>query len=401
MHVCQHSLPQLSCHPRGGFRPLGGTSTRTEIRDFHQERELRPKDEVVLVVHNIDQLWTDKDFEDFLRPLMVFVTYEVCFLAGSVTYLLFPIHVCRLCVQQGTRAIYSAKVVRGFSEFLNAGKGLVSCYNYSDAYLLKKMVHGRNKPGKSEELLAVEYNEKVQRHCDDLKEWKRKVSISEATPAVTRFNHMIAKCGPYWQDAEAVLLRLRDEGHKPTLYTYIALLHSYREARPPQAKKAECLIEQMRSEGIALHTTACNAVVDCWCKAGNMKRAEMYVARMEKNAQAHSIWQPRDKSTALASPNEQTYLILAEGWQRCVRAAQMQVCMLLCVLSARAVYTHRPESRDRMLTPALTLIDTGLVSWRTSQGGSVGSSMTKFVKPITVKSRLEAPWACPTQRRVS
>ena len=25
-----------------------------------------------MIIHNIDQLWTDKDFEDFLRPLMVF-----------------------------------------------------------------------------------------------------------------------------------------------------------------------------------------------------------------------------------------------------------------------------------------------------------------------------------------
>ena len=331
-HVRQHSLPQLSCHPRGGFRPLGGTSTRTEIRDFHQERERKPKDEVVLIVHNIDQLWTDKDFEEFLRPFMVFACYEIFFVARTVACFFRSHSLLPPACQQGTRAVYSATVIKGPSEFLNAGKGLVSCYNYSDAYLLKKMVHGRNKPGKSEELLAVEYNEKVQRYCDDLKEWKRKISISEATPAVTRFNQMIAKCGPYWQDAEAVLLRLRDEGHKPTLYTYIAILHSYREARPPQAKKAEVLIETMRNEGVALHTTACNAVVDCWCKAGNMKRAEMYVARMEKSAKAYSIWQPRDKSTALASPNEQTYLILAEGWQRYVRTARMRACMPVCAL---------------------------------------------------------------------
>jgi hypothetical protein len=72
INVPQRSLPQLSCNPRGGFRPCGGTHTRTEIRDFHQDSQIRAKDEVVMIIHNIDQLWTDKDFEDFLRPLMVF-----------------------------------------------------------------------------------------------------------------------------------------------------------------------------------------------------------------------------------------------------------------------------------------------------------------------------------------
>lgn len=72
INVRPHSLPQLSCNPRGGFRPCGGTHTRSEIRDFHQDSQIRVKDEVVMIIHNIDQLWTDKDFEDFLRPLMVF-----------------------------------------------------------------------------------------------------------------------------------------------------------------------------------------------------------------------------------------------------------------------------------------------------------------------------------------
>ena len=255
-------------------------------------------------------------------------------------------------------------MVRGTSEFLNAGKGLVSCYNYSDAHVLKMMLHRRSKPGgKKGELMLVEYNEKVKREADDLKEWKRKVSISEATPAVTRFNQMIVKCGPYWEDAEAIILRLKDEGHKPTLYTYIALLHSYREARPPQAQKAEVLIDQMRSEGIPLHTTACNAVVDCWCRAGNMQRAEKYVARMEKSAKVYSIWQPRDEKTALASPNEQTYLVLAEGWQRlcmlracvCVRArARICACVgvRVCVCVCMRVGVYREKLRLSVNTQA-------------------------------------------------
>ena len=211
--------------------------------------------------------------------------------------------------------------------------------------------------------MLVEYNEKVKREADDLKEWKRKVSISEATPAVTRFNQMIVKCGPYWEDAEAIILRLKDEGHKPTLYTYIALLHSYREARPPQAQKAEVLIDQMRSEGIPLHTTACNAVVDCWCRAGNMQRAEKYVARMEKSAKVYSIWQPRDEKTALASPNEQTYLVLAEGWQRlcmlracvCVRArARICACVgvRVCVCVCMRVGVYREKLRLSVNTQA-------------------------------------------------
>jgi pentatricopeptide repeat protein len=218
------------------------------------------------------------------------------------------------------------------------------------------MLHRRGKPGgKKGELMLVEYNEKVKRDADDLKEWKRKVSILEATPAVTRFNQMIVKCGPYWEDAEAIILRLKDEGHKPTLYTYIALLHSYREARPPQAQKAEVLIDQMRSEGIPLHTTACNAVVDCWCRAGNMQRAEKYVARMEKSAKVYSIWQPRDEKTALASPNEQTYLVLAEGWQRlcmCVRAC-VRWCAGVCVCVCVGVY--REKLRLSVNTHAHTL----------------------------------------------
>ena len=144
----------------------------TEMRDFKNDRDLKTKDEVVMIVHNIDPLWTSREFQTFLRDIL------------------------------GTRALFSARVVEGVSEWMNAGKGLVSCYNYSDAHVLKKLVHNRNKPGKSEELLTVEYNEKVDRYTDKITDWRKQLFISEATPTVARFNQMILKCGPYWQDAE-------------------------------------------------------------------------------------------------------------------------------------------------------------------------------------------------------
>ena len=282
----QTGLPKLSCNPRGGNRPQGGTEHRTEIRDFVIEKEASTKDEVLLIVHNIDELWKDIDFYTFLRDLM------------------------------GTRALYSAKVVPGPSEFMNAGKGLVSCYNYADAYILKELVHGRNRPGKGTEVMTVAYAVPVSRPKDDIQDRVKRLHIKDIQPALKRFHQMIIKCGPYWQDAEALVDRLRAEGLTPALNTYILLLLSYRDARPPQPRRAEAVIDRMRKEGIAIHTTACNAVVDAWCRSGNLKRAEAMVAQMEKSSQAASKMVTRDATIQLATPNEQTYLILAEGWQR-------------------------------------------------------------------------------------
>jgi len=45
-------------------------------------------------------------------------------------------------------------------------------------------------------------------------------------------------------------------------------------------------------------------------QAGNMVRAEKFVARMEKDAKAQSKWLQKDIATQLAAPNEQVLLFL-------------------------------------------------------------------------------------------
>jgi hypothetical protein len=262
----QTGLPAISSCPRGGFRPqaTGGTKYETEIQDFRKEKLLKKTnfimDEIALIAHHIDISWNDNDFQTYVRDLM------------------------------GTRAIRSARVVRGTSEFLNDGRGLISCYNYADAHLVKKILHNRSL---NENVIEIEYNQKVAKPSDifekTLQDFRRRVFISESDPAVMRFNKMITKCGPYWQDAEGVLGRLKDEGYKPSSNTYIALIMCYRDARPPQPRKAQEILETMRKENIPLHTAACNFVVDCWCRAENMPRAESLVAKMERWGNAETV----------------------------------------------------------------------------------------------------------------
>jgi hypothetical protein len=170
--------------------------------------------------------------------------------------------------------LVDATVVPSDSEFLNAGKGLVTCYNYAEAETCKNLLHGRDISSEfnpNVALLRVEYAEPIENPKRDTyagKPHQAIFGIQDADPAVPRYNRLLGTCGAYWQDAEAVVQRMRSEGHKPNLYTYTALLFCYRNGRPPQPHKAMLTLERMHSEKVDITTTACNIVVDAWCRAG-------------------------------------------------------------------------------------------------------------------------------------
>ena len=179
-------------------------------------------------------------------------------------------------------------------------------------------------------MFVVEYAHKIKRTSDDLGDpstfagHRKRLFIAptdqDGEPALKRFHQMMLKCGPYWQDVEALMARLLDEGLKPTRATFMLLLLSYRDSRPPQPKKSAQALQRMWEQGLSIHASACNALVDCWCRAGNMCEAEKVVAHMENIAEAKSKWRVKSKEDELpprwAGPNEQTYLILTDGWQR-------------------------------------------------------------------------------------
>jgi pentatricopeptide repeat protein len=281
------SMPALSCVPRGGFRPAGGTQSMTEMKDLRR----RADDSVILVVHGIHLLWTDHEFFSFVRDWCPF-------------------------------AIVDATVVPSDSEFQNAGRGLVTCYNYADAEKCRQILHNRDlsvhRAGGS--LLVVEYRDAIKNAVRDTYAGKRHqdiFGIKDADPAVPRYNQLLGRCGAYWQDAEGIIQRMRNEGHQPNIYTYVALLFCYRNGKPPQPQKALLTLDRMRSEGISITTTACNLVVDAWCRAGNMPRAEALVKQMEAGITMKSKWAVLEvEKPQLALPNNETYFILTDGWQR-------------------------------------------------------------------------------------
>ena len=226
------SMPALSCIPRGGFRPAGGAQSRTEFCDLRK----RVDDNVKLNIYGIPEQWTDNDLFKYCRDLITF-------------------------------KLISASVEPDESKWKNSGKGEITCYDYSEAEQFKTIVHGRS-IGKN--LLTVEYRDPIKSEFDTY-EGKSSLQIFEIKgmdPAVPRYNTLLRRCGAYWQDAEAIVKRMRSEGHTPNIYTYIALLFCYRDARPTQPQKALLTLNIMRSEKIEITTTACNVIVDIWCRAG-------------------------------------------------------------------------------------------------------------------------------------
>ena len=170
--------------------------------------------------------------------------------------------------------LVDATVVPSDSEYRNEGMGLVTCYNYAEAETCKNLLHGRDISSEfnpNVALLRVEYAEPIENPKRDTyagKPHQAIYGIKDADPAVPRYNRLLGTCGAYWQDAEAIVHRMRSEGHTPNLYTYTALLFSYRNGRPPQPHKAMSTLERMQREKVNITTTACNIVVDTWCRAG-------------------------------------------------------------------------------------------------------------------------------------
>jgi hypothetical protein len=280
------SMPALSCIPRGGFRPAGGTQSMTEMTDLRK----RTADYVVMVLYGIHHLWTNDEVFDFVRGLCPF-------------------------------KLAKAEVVPSDSVWKNAGKALVTCYNFSEAEQFMKIFNNRSLEGirVGGGLMTVEYNEPIQREFDTYEGKKHQeiFGIKDLDPALPRYNKVVRRCGAYWQDAEGVIERMRAEGHKPNNNTYIALLFCYRDGRPPQPLKAMLTLDRMRREKIDISVTACNLIVDTWCRAANMQKAEEFVAKMEKGIKVKSKWDMfKENPEPLALPNDETYLILTDGWER-------------------------------------------------------------------------------------
>ena len=285
------SLPALSCIPRGGFRPTGGTKSMTEFDSLR----LRTDDHVTLIVHGINETWQDEDFYTFVRNLCPFPLVSVTVVASPN------------------------------SHWLNLGKGFVTCCDYAEAEKCWKTLNLRNiAPNR---FLSVEYAAPITKdHRDTFEGMPHQQTFGirdngkggKHDPAVLRYNKLIGRCGAYWKDAEAIVDRMRTEGHAPNLYTYIKLLFCYRDGRPPQPHKAAQVIERMRLDNVAPTTTALNLVVDTWCRAGNMQRAEALVAKMESGIRMQSKWQADEEDGAdqMPVPSEETYEILVDGWQR-------------------------------------------------------------------------------------
>lgn len=288
--VYQKSPPARSSVPRAGFRPNGGVppSAATELKD--ERAKIPRKDEVVLLISGIEITWTQEMLDQLLQDNV------------------------------GNGLIVDAKLLdeRGDSSLgRNAGKAMVTLQCYADAQRLKRSLDARL--GKAADMaLDVVYRDSISKDFD------RTLSVgrdgrSVRDPAVSRFNRVLKTCGPYFEDAEAVFERMQDEGHRPDLNTFLALITCYRDAIPAQPGKAQQALDRLRGSGLVPNAAVCNVVVDCWCRAGQMPRAEKLVAAMEsggpKRVVNRAAIQAKDENY-LPLPNEETYQVLMDGWER-------------------------------------------------------------------------------------
>ena len=103
------------------------------------------------------------------------------------------------------------------------------------------------------------------------------------------------------------------------------------DARPPQPVRAEALLRRMAVEGWPAATEAGALVIDAWCRAGDLRRAEVLAAGLEAggrpvspvvagSASGDVLRVGAGGSHPLAGwlplPGEGAYMALRDGWQR-------------------------------------------------------------------------------------
>jgi len=277
------SLPMLSCIPRGGKnRPHGGSDKPTELGEMSRALG-KHNDAIVLKMSGIDVSWDDAALYDFVRTFA------------------------------GTALLLDAVVLRSVASLsANSGFGLVTCQSHADARRLLKTLNGRENVVTN---VTLEYQDPIQNEVRDRDQYDVLGALMEKNVSgAKRYNQMIRQCGPYYEDAEALMGRMADEGCEANANTYFAMLTCYRDARPPQPGKAENMLKEIRKKLLPLTASAVNMAVDAWCRVGNMHKAEALVTQME--GRQFKSWHGDERDDCWPTPNEETYHVLTDGWER-------------------------------------------------------------------------------------
>mmetsp|Transcript_25175 Transcript_25175/g.83112 ORF Transcript_25175/g.83112 Transcript_25175/m.83112 type:complete len:546 (-) Transcript_25175:1056-2693(-) len=281
----QNFQPSMSCCPRGGYRPLGGIAPQSLGEQRGRKKDfLRKQDWVKVHVENLDVAWDSDDFLNNLRNMTLAL-------------------------------IHDAKVdtIRGKP----TGNGIILLSNYSDAqHLVEELTRRGMKASYSDKhSIRVKVEEE-----DNL--YVRRQKLNNATNSkLLEINRIIRSCGPYSDDADALIRRMKFEGFQPNSNSYETLLRSLRDDDPPKASKAERVLRSICQEHIEVTPHMCNIVVDAWMRVGNIKRAEQLVMQME-NRDIIEIIRTRFEGIdseiryKFPKPNHETYNILSDGWER-------------------------------------------------------------------------------------
>ena len=207
----QSFQPRLSCCPRAGHRPLGGSPQPPELRALRPSPAAgAPSDDAVpLLIRGLSVYWTAADLERFVRSA-----------AGPH---LLPVSV--------------DLIFAGPAAASSTGTAVVRMASHAEAAALRLALHGRSfadMPGAG--VVTAEYVHPVPLPHDAPRppsgpgrRWGR---AGGAGAAALRFHRAIRECGPYWADAEALFERMREEGHAPDAAACRELIRCYRGAPP-------------------------------------------------------------------------------------------------------------------------------------------------------------------------
>ena len=205
--VFQTFQPRLSCCPRAGYRPHGGTAESADLRD-RVGGTARHDDTVPVLLRGLSVFWTPAELDDFLR-------------AALGPYLL-PVSV---------DLIYSGPAETG-----STGTAIVRMASHADAAALRRALNGRSFPEvpgggavTAEYVRPISLPQDATRPLSGLGRRRRRPGAATSCgAAVLRFHRAIRECGPYWADAEALFERMLEEGHSPDAAACRELLRCYR-----------------------------------------------------------------------------------------------------------------------------------------------------------------------------
>eukprot|EP00961_Rhodomonas_salina_P031540 424869-Rhodomonas_salina.6 len=173
----------------------------------------RKKDTVSVAITGIERMWTEKEFLEFVK-----------------------IHTGAF--------IFGVQIERAFG--YTTGTGFIQFGSYEDAQKLIKALDGKSC---GPYVLKVRYHEgetvkrlsrqppKRPNEAEKNTDAARAAKMHSDVAAMLAYNRMIRSCGPYCEDAAAVVDRMRIEGHKPDANTYTLLIKSYGAHDPPKAAK--------------------------------------------------------------------------------------------------------------------------------------------------------------------